>query len=210
MVGRSDRRSARILPGVGIVRKALGWWATPYAGGTWRRFGYAVLGLPVAIVAVVMAAVGRAGTAARWQRSLAVRLADLPDVEPKVAGLTGRVLVHSLAAAAASAVSWLLLQYAAFILLINIAYPWRDYLVAGHRNANAPPIPWVDFTIHQPPHPENIWASTYHGGWGGPTAAGAWSVHAALTLLVFFPVVAWLVRGLVRAQRGLTARLLGA
>lgn len=185
-------------------RKALGLWGTPYAGGTWWRFGYGLLELPVGIAGLVLVVVGRAGTAARWQ----VRLADLPAVEPRTEGLAGRVVVQSVVAAVVSAVSWLILQYTAFILLINIAYPWRDYLIAENHGENAPPIPWADFAIHQPPHPENIWASTYYGGWGGPTAAGAWSVHAALTLLVFYPIVAWLVRALVRLQRGTTARLL--
>lgn len=191
-----------------MMRKVLGLWGTPFAGSTWRRFGYALLGLPVGIAGLVLAVVGRAATAARWQVRLGERLADMPAAEPRTERLAGRVVVQSAVTAVISAVSWLILQYTAFILLINIAYPWRDYLIAEHHAENAPPIPWLDFSIHQPPHPEHIWASTYHDAWGGPTLAGAWSVHAALTLLVFYPIVAWLVRGLVRLQRGTTARLL--
>jgi hypothetical protein len=192
-----------------MVRKVLRLWGTPYAGSTWRRFGYALLGLPVGVAGLVLVAVGRAGTAARWQVRLGERLADLPAVEPRTQGLAGRVAVQSVVTAVVSAASWLVLQYTAFILLINVAYPWRDYLIAHNHAGNAPPVPWLDFSIHQPPHPEDIWASTYHGAWGGPTLAGAWSVHAALTLLVFYPIVAWLVRALVRLQRGTTTRLLG-
>jgi hypothetical protein len=93
-----------------------------------------------------------------------------------------------------------LAQWIAFIVLINIAFPFRDYLISEHHDENVGLLPWTNFAPHSPSHPENIWASTYHGSWGGPTLAGAWAVHAGLVLLVLVPIVIWLLRGLARLQ----------
>jgi len=49
---------------------------------------------------------------------------------------------------------------------------------------------------------------SYATSWGGPTLAGAWTVHAALALLLV-PVGLWLVRGLTALQRRLADALLG-
>jgi hypothetical protein len=75
----------------------------------------------------------------------------------------------------------------AFFTLINVlAYPFRPYLGL-------------------PGNGGDIWASRYADSWGGPTLAGAWTVHAGLVLLIVVPVLAWAVRGLTGVQRSLTA-----
>jgi hypothetical protein len=75
----------------------------------------------------------------------------------------------------------------AFLTLINVlAYPFRPYLGL-------------------PGNGGDIWASRYADSWGGPTLAGAWTVHAGLVLLIVVPVLAWAVRGLTGVQRRLTA-----
>ncbi|HEV7655873.1 MAG TPA: hypothetical protein VGP36_14235 [Mycobacteriales bacterium] len=48
----------------------------------------------------------------------------------------------------------------------------------------------------------------YTDAWGGPTLAGAWTVHAVLALALV-PVGLWLVRGLTALQRRLAGALLG-
>jgi hypothetical protein len=63
-----------------------------------------------------------------------------------------------------------------------VAYPFRPF-VGLHGNDGG-----------------GIWASTYHGSWGGPSLAGAWIVHAAQMMLIVFPAMAWAVRGLLRLR----------
>jgi hypothetical protein len=50
-------------------------------------------------------------------------------------------------------------------------------------------------------HEGNVWASTYYDAWGGPTLLGAWAVHAMLAILIVFPPLGWVIRGLVQLQR---------
>lgn len=73
------------------------------------------------------------------------------------------------------------------LVLINVAYPLRPILGLGD-------------------HDGSVWASTYHDAWGGPTLAGAWAVHGVGVMLFVFPAMAWVIRGLLRAQ----ARVTGA
>jgi hypothetical protein len=71
------------------------------------------------------------------------------------------------------------------LVLINLGYPLRPILGLGG-------------------HDGNVWASTYYDAWGGPTLAGAWTVHAIGVMLFVFPSLAWTIRGLLRAQAHLT------
>jgi hypothetical protein len=176
-----------------MLRAVLG----TYGSGSWRRIGYLLLGLPVGVAALALVVVGRAGTAARCHHWLAVRVGRAPEGAPPTAG---RVAAGSLGAAVVSLAGWVLAQWIAFIVLINVAFPWRDYLIPVHHAENVGLLPWSNFAPHALAHPENIWASTYHGSWGGPTLAGAWAVHAGLVVLVLLPVVIWLLRGLARLQ----------
>lgn len=172
-----------------------------YGSVSWRRIGYLLLGLPVGLAGLLLVVVGRAGTAARCWRWLAVRVAGAAGGPPVGAV---RVAGGSLGAAVVSLAGWLVAQWVAFIVLINVAFPFRDWLMPERHGANAGILPWSDFAPHSPAHPVDIWASTYHGSWGGPTLAGAWAVHAGLVLLVLVPVTIWLLRGLARLQLRLT------
>jgi hypothetical protein len=187
------------------MRKVLSFWITPFRASTWHRFGSAVLAAPVSLACLVLALAGRIGTAARYQRRLAGR---------SPAGRPARwrnVVVCSLASLAIGLVSWVLLQDLAYLMLLNIAYPARVYISVGdHTNF----LPWDGWNLlwsirfHRATGP-NPWANNYTTSWGGPTLAGAWAVHAGLSLLTIYPVLAWAVRGLVRLQRRLAASLLG-
>lgn len=173
-------------------------WLGTYGARSWRRFGYLLLGLPMGVAGVLLAAVGRSGTADRCWRRLATGVAGVPP--ERVVPPGWRVAAGSAGAVVTGVAGWLMVQWFAFILLINIAYPFRGYLMAEDHAENVGALPWLDFAPHAPTRAGNIWASTYHGSWGGPTLAGAWAVHAALTLLLLFPIVAWLLRGLARLQ----------
>jgi hypothetical protein len=54
-----------------VAGTVLSFWRVAYDAGTWRRMGYAIAAVPVCVVCPVLALAGRAGTAARYQRSLA-------------------------------------------------------------------------------------------------------------------------------------------
>ncbi|MDG4829057.1 hypothetical protein O7627_07020 [Solwaraspora sp. WMMD1047] len=71
------------------------------------------------------------------------------------------------------------------LVLINVGYPLRSILgLSGHDGS--------------------VWASTYYDAWGGPTLAGAWTVHGTGVMLFVFPPLAWVVRGLLRVVADLT------
>lgn len=174
-------------------------WTTAYAPSTWRRFGYAVVALPLHVVCVAVTLVGGAGTADRWQRRTA-RTVVGADVEPAGRRPAGpRVVVRSLLSLPILAAAWLLLDYAISNVPGNVLYPVRPTvsIALDYHDVAVPWNPWWGVPHRFAPHPGGIWASTYTA-WGGPTLAGAWAVHAGLTLLVLFPVLAWAVRGLVR------------
>ncbi len=160
------------------MRKVLSFWVTPFRADTWRRFGYAIVAPVLCAVSLV-----RALAAGRW-----------------------RVAARVAAALAIGLVTWVLLQDLAFLMLINIGYPARVYISAGHH-ANF--LPWDGWNLlwtirfHRATGP-SPWANNYTTAWGGPTLAGAWAVHAGLTLLTVYPVFSWAIRGLVRVQRWLT------
>lgn len=169
-------------------------WTTAYRAGTWRRFGYVLLGLPLGVAGLVLALAGRWRTAAWWQER-AARWADLPDPDPAT---PGRTLGAAVLSVLTGAVGWAVTQYLGFLVLYSVGYPLRNYVGAGDGET-APLVPWLHLSFHQAP--PGAWASTYHTSWGGPTLAGAWAVHAGLVLLTLFPLLAWTIRGLARLQR---------
>jgi hypothetical protein len=193
-----------------VLRTVLSFWLTPFRASTWRRFGYAVVLLPASVVGLVLATVGRVDAAARYQRRLADELAGLPVGEPRYPARGPRLIACSVAGLAISLVSWVLLQDLAFLMLINVAYPIRDYVSAGFHDNFLPWDGWNllwTFRIHPASGPDP-WANNYYTSWGGPTLAGAWAVHAGLSLLTIFPVLAWAIRRLTRLQGRLTRALL--
>jgi len=74
----------------------------------------------------------------------------------------------------------------AYLVLINVfAYPFRPDLGLSSDSGDTS-------------------AGRYDDSWGGPTLAGAWTVHALLTLLLLVPAMALLIRALVGLQHRLT------
>jgi hypothetical protein len=182
--------------------RVLSFWLTPFRASTWRRFGYAVVGLPVGLACVPLALVGRAGAAARVQRRLAGALTELPVPAPQTPVRGLRVLAGSVLGVVLGAVSWVLLQDLALLLFVNVAFPLRDYVSFGLGENFLPWDGWNllwSVRVHSSPGTDP-WANTYATSWGGPTLAGAWAVHAGLALLAIYPVLAWAVRGCVRLQ----------
>jgi hypothetical protein len=120
---------------------------------------------------------------AAWRR-LGTALVAVPLALRKVASRRfARGLLALPVAAAATGLTALL----AGLVLINVlAYPFRPYLGLPGNDGGG------------------IWASTYHASWGGPTLAGAWTVHGLGVMLLAFPLLAWTVRGLQRVETWLT------
>ena len=188
------------------MRKVLSFWVTPVRASTWQRFGYAVVGPPVCVVCLALALTGHTATAARLQRWLTGR----PAAERADPARWLNVVACSVAGLAIGLVAWVLLQDLAYLMLLNLVYPIRAYISAG-QHANF--LPWDGWNLlwsirfHRATGP-SPWANDYTTSWGGPTLAGAWAVHAGLSLLTIYPVLAWAIRGLVRLQRRLTRDLL--
>jgi hypothetical protein len=184
------------------MKKVLNFWITPFRAGTWRRFGYAIAALPVGLLCLVLALIGRADTAAGYQRRLAGWVADDRPSPTRL-----NVVVCSLAGIAIGALSWVLVQDLAFLIFINLAYPLRAYVSLIGNPANF--LPWqgwnllLSIRVHAASGPDP-WGNTYATSWGGPTLAGAWVVHAGLALVTVYPLLAWPVRGLARLQAGVT------
>ncbi|MFJ9950353.1 hypothetical protein [Kitasatospora sp. NPDC091207] len=135
---------------------------------TWRRSAYALASLPVGLVSLPLALLGRSATAYRLQRGLAVRLLGAPIVEPSRGRLV-RSLVHGVLAVP-------LQLFAA--LLTGVL--WGDFLARGLC------------------YPLAEWGQDVSKAWGGPTMAGAWAAHFAvglLTLAILLPVVRLLTAG---------------
>lgn len=174
-------------------------WTTAYAPSTWRRFGYAVVALPLHVACLVLAVVGRARTADHWRRRVARACTGLPAGESSHRHLGVRVVAGSALSLPVLTAAWLLLDYAVSNIPGNLLYPFRPSvsLALDYHDVAVPWNPWWGGPHRFAPHPQGIWASTYHA-WGGPTLAGAWAVHAALAALVLYPLLAWTIRALVR------------
>ncbi|WP_405806645.1 sensor domain-containing protein [Streptomyces sp. NBC_01187] len=164
-------------------------WATvlrePFRAATWRRVAYALLAAPVGILCVPLALVG--GPAGRVQRGLARRLLGIEAGEPGKPGEPGRrpalrALTHAVVSLPLNVIAAMVAVYGLSLVLLNVGYPVRDVIGMGDAT------PATD--------------------WGGPTLAGAWTVHllgggvAVLALL-------WIGRGLSALQARLATALLG-
>jgi hypothetical protein len=156
------------------------WWRAPFSAVTWRRTRYTLLAVPVGVVSVPLALLGRYREAARLQRDLARRDLGLRMDQPSRRDTAGRVLAHALLGLALNAISLALTAYLWFVVPMNLAYPLRPGL-----------------------------SGSYQDSWGGPTLAGAWAVHAAGGLAILF-AIPWVVKGTAALQGRLARRLLGA
>jgi hypothetical protein len=156
------------------------WWRTPFSAVTWRRTRYTLLALPVGVVSVPLALLGRSPATARRQRDLARRNLGLRVDEPSQRDTAGRVLAHALLGVPLHAVSLALTAYLWLLVPLNLAYPLRPGTMGSYQDA-----------------------------WGGPTLAGAWAVHAVGGLAILF-AIPWIVRGTAALQGRLVGRLLGA
>ncbi|KQV13945.1 MULTISPECIES: hypothetical protein [unclassified Kitasatospora] len=135
---------------------------------TWRRSAYALAALPVGLVSLPLALVGRSATTHRLQRGLAVRLLDAPIGEPARGSLV-RTLAHSV-----------------------LALPLQ-LLAAGLTG-----VLWADVLVRGLCYPLAEWGNDVSKVWGGPTMAGAWAAHFAvgvLTLAILLPLVRLLTNG---------------
>lgn len=189
------------------ARLIFSFWGTAYGRGTWRRFGYGLLTVPLALASLALAAAGRGRAAAAWQQRLARRLAGQPASAPPPGHPGPRVAGVALAGLATGLACWLLLQYLAVLMVANVAYPARAYIrfTAPGAGNILPWNTWLDVHLVHGPSP---WVNDHYTAWGGPTLAGAWLVHAGLALLLVFPVLAWAIRGVTRLQARLTSVLL--
>ncbi|GGK76819.1 hypothetical protein [Mangrovihabitans endophyticus] len=134
--------------------------------------------MPLAVRRYARATYGPAMVRRLGAAAIAVPLALRAVASRRFAGGILALPVAAAATGLTAALGWL--------LLINLAFPFRPYLGLGDTPAGG------------------FWASTYHGSWGGPTLAGAWSVHGLGTLLLVAPPLAWAVRGLMHVQDQLT------
>jgi hypothetical protein len=188
-----------------VAGTVLSFWQVAYGVGTWRRIGYAIAAVPVCVVCLVLALAGRAGTAARYQRSLASGLTGRAAGETAPSLVAARVLVGSVAGLAIGLVSWAVLQYLALHAFLNLGFPLRNYLTIDEQSG----VAFSLWGLRRVSPTGSIWASTYDGSWGGPTLLGAWAVHAGLVLVSSVPLLLWAVRGLTRLHGGLIRTVLG-
>jgi hypothetical protein len=188
-----------------VAGTVLSFWRVAYGVGTWSRIGYAIAAVPVCVVCLVLALAGRAGTAARYQQSLASGLTGRAAGETATSLVAARVLVGSVVGLAIGLVSWAVLQYLALHAFLNLGFPLRNYLTIDEQSGVA--FSW--WGLRRVSHTGSIWASTYDGSWGGPTLLGAWAVHAGLVLVSSVPLLLWAVRGLTRLHGGLIRTVLG-
>ena len=147
-----------------------------------RSIAYDALLVPVGVRTMADAVLGEARTAVRRWR----RLGRLLNQEEAAAGESpvgvGRVFGYGLLSSVLGLMSW-------FLLMLAVTAVVRG--------------PFYGFVEDGPFGP---------GTWGGPTKAGAWAVHAAVSLpaIVVFLLalrgIAWLQAALVRGLDGTTTR----
>ncbi|WP_051966837.1 hypothetical protein [Kitasatospora mediocidica] len=140
-----------------------GWLRASY---DWRSSAYAVAALPVGLLAVSLALLGRPRVAYRLQSGLAVRLLGARIAEP-ARGRLVRVVGHGV-----------------------LALPLQ--LLAGLLTGAL----WADFLARGACYPLAVWGQDVSHAWGGPTLVGAWIAHFAvgvLTLALLLPVFRVLV-----------------
>ncbi|MGH3447539.1 MAG: hypothetical protein ACRDQA_24360 [Nocardioidaceae bacterium] len=142
-----------------------------------RRLGYGLLAFPLGLLTIPLTLVGGGQIAARAQRRLA---AVTPDPVPSAhhRAKPASLLVHAVATLPATALALVLWGFAAWVLVLNLPYPMRDFS-------------WWALS-----HPFSA-TDVVGGAWGGPTLAGAWAVHAGgavLLAVVLSLPVGWLTR----------------
>jgi hypothetical protein len=176
-----------ISPPISTVRpRRIRWWQAPFSGETWHRTLYALVALPVAIVALPLAVFGRSEAVARFQSRMAWRLLSLQVGERSFRAVDGRVIAHAALSLPLDVVATALVTYLwTQGTLGNLAYPLELALLGEELN----PVP--------------------EGTWGGPSLAGAWAVHAAAGMVILF-IAPWIIKGITEAQGSLLRRLLGA
>jgi hypothetical protein len=156
------------------------WWRLPFSADTWRRTLYVLLALPVGLVSVPLALLGRYQVAARLQRGLARKYLALDIDEPALRERAGRVLAHAVLSLPLNLASLTLTLYLWLLVPANLAYPLRPGTMDSYQHT-----------------------------WGGPTLAGAWAVHGAGGVVFLF-VTPWIVKAVTSLQGRLARRLLGA
>lgn len=156
------------------------WWGLPFSADTWRRTLYVLLALPVGLVFVPLALLGRYQAAARLQRGLARKYLALDIDEPALRERAGRVLAHAVLSQPLNLASLALTLYLWLLVPANLAYPLRPGTM-----------------------------DSYQHSWGGPSLAGAWAVHAAGGVVFLF-VIPWIVKAVTSLQGRLARRLLGS
>ncbi|MDH6215531.1 hypothetical protein [Streptomyces pseudovenezuelae] len=153
----------------------------PFTAGTWRRFAYGAVALPVGLASIPLALVG--APTGRWQRGVMRRVLG-PEAGREAGGAGGGTgggarsgLVHAVAALPLNLFTLFVTVYGWLIVPMNLGWPLR----AG---------------------------DDYSGAWGGPTFAGAWAFHALLGGVGFLLLMPWIGRGLTALQLRLAHRFL--
>src|SRR6266511_4256916 len=98
-----------------LLRTIGSFWRIAYSASTLRRFGYAILALPLSVVCLLLALTGQAQAAARYQR----RLASVPVGEagspqrgaPAPRRMGARVAAHAVASLPLGLACWAVLQF---------------------------------------------------------------------------------------------------
>jgi hypothetical protein len=99
------------------VRLYLRFWWVPYSASTWRRFAYALIAPPLAIVSIILVLAGHMPRAAEYQRRLAQALI-VPATHQRTAARAHRTaIVAALVALAVGVACWLLLWPFTFTIL---------------------------------------------------------------------------------------------
>jgi hypothetical protein len=136
--------------------------------------------VPVGLVSVPLALLGRYRAVARLQRGLARRYLALDIEEPAHHERPDRVLAHAVLSLPLNLVLLALTVYLWLLVPANLAYPLRPGTM-----------------------------DSYQHSWGGPSLAGAWAVHAAVGVVFLF-VTPWIVKAITWLQGRLARRLLGS
>jgi len=144
-----------------------------------RSFAYDALLVPTGVQVMADAVMGEQDTArGRWSRLARLRRPELPEATGERRPEVAVVFGLGLVSAVLGLLSW-------FLIML-----WVMAVVRG---------PFYGFVEHGPFGP---------GTWGGPTKAGAWAVHAAVSvpIIVALPFV---LRGIAALHAALVRRLHG-
>ncbi len=121
------------------LRTLFGFLLVPYGTSTWRRFAYAVVAVPGAVVSLLLALVGLGRTAARLQRRLVRGLVATPAGEHPRQPASPALVAVSVVITAVGVACWLLLwPFTYAVLPIPLAGCLLALVLAGRRPAG----PW--------------------------------------------------------------------